>query len=194
MNKEIGEKRKRKLKESEKHKVLKKVAKRHLVEYYNVREEDIYEDFPMGDHVFDIIAFPRRSREGPNSFSLIAYECGNIKGNCIDCLKKINDMLDFVDIIIWIPYSIYHNPAADIINRNFQELDKKGNVIFSTEEFDLKRFPLRLKIVKNEKRLLKKKGIRRDIRVEDNFISSLAFMKKKVYDSIMQKDIELISS
>lgn len=169
-------KRKRSIKESEKHAILKKIAKRFLKEFFGVREEDIYEDFPIGDHIFDIIAYPKRSRKGASRLSIISSECGNLgTKNCIDCLKKIEDMLDFVDLVIWVPYSIFYNPFADILGSiSFSELDKKGRVKFSTEEFDLHKVPMKLRILKTERRI-------KNITTNEDFISGLAFCKGYVY-------------
>ena len=170
-------------KDSEKHRVYKKIAKRYLKEFFGVRQEDIFEEFPIGEHIFDVIAYPRRSRKNAAKLSIITLECGNLnaKGDCIRCLRKISDMLDFVDIVIWMPYSIHHNPFADILmSQSFQELYNEGKIKFSTESLDLHKVPMNLRILKSERKF-------HNAHDGTDFLGALAFFKGETYQILKKR-------
>lgn len=183
--------RKRNLKESEEHKLLKQVGRRFFKNYFGVRDEDIYEDFPLGDYVFDVLVYPKRSRPEASKLSILSMECGSLscKGSkdCINYLRKIADMLDFVDLVIWVPYSIYYTPFADILSsRSFSKLDENGKVIFSTESLGLHKGTINLPINKDEQVLLNISSSSKDA------IVGLIFVKGDTYEKLKNKGITFL--
>lgn len=95
--------------ESEHHKQLKNYAKLLLSKKFHIPREFIFEEFPLGNIRPDIIAYPP---VGLKYFingklpAIIGVECGNIKSNIEANYIHFKEMLELMDLVIWIPYKL----------------------------------------------------------------------------------------
>ena len=105
--------------ESKQHKLLKEYGSLLLSKEFNVPKEHIYTEFSVGSIRFDVIAYPPVELNGE---MIIGIECGNKKSNVFDNYKHFEKALKFVDLIIWLPYTIYRAPYSDLINSKIKEI------------------------------------------------------------------------
>lgn len=115
-------------KESERHKLLKEYAKLLLSKSFGVPKEHIYEEFTIGSTKFDVIAYPPVELK---NVKIIGVECGNKKSNIPDNYNHFRNALKFVDLIFWIPYSIYYAPYIDLIHSRIKD------IVFIQMSFDI---------------------------------------------------------
>lgn len=114
--------------ESERHKLLKEYGKLFLQHHFGVPKEHIHEEFSVGSTKFDVIAYPPVEMKGTWT---IGMECGQKKSNVKENYEHFSRALNFVDIIFWIPYTIYRAPYADMIRC------KIGDVFFQQFAYDI---------------------------------------------------------
>jgi hypothetical protein len=118
--------------ESERHKLLKEYGKVLLQKYFGVPEEHIYEEFTIGFTKFDIAAYP--PLEMKDAWT-IGIECGQKKSNVRENYEHFTRALKFADIILWIPYTIYRAPYADMIHC---KIDNMISIQFAYDIIDSK--------------------------------------------------------
>lgn len=108
-----------KRKESEDHRLLKEFAVSLLNKSFKIPKEHIYQEFSVGNIKFDVIAYPPVELKSKN---IIGVECGNKKGNVKANYEHFRRALNFIDLIIWIPYSIFYAPYADLVHCKIKDI------------------------------------------------------------------------
>ncbi len=107
-------------KESKSHRLLKEYAKLLLSKVFHFPNKYIYEEFAIGSVRYDVIAYP--PVEFRNESNIIGVECGNIKNNVLANYTHFKKALEFVNVIIWIPYDIRIAPCVDLVSSRIKDI------------------------------------------------------------------------
>jgi hypothetical protein len=93
-----------------------------------VFQRNMSEEFTIGSIKFDVIAYPPIEL---TNVKIIGVECSNKKSNILKNYSHFRNALKFVDLIIWIPYTIFLAPYSDLIHSKIKD------VIFIQGSFDI---------------------------------------------------------
>jgi hypothetical protein len=114
--------------ESERHVLLKEFAGKKLRDVFDVPQESIELEFPLGNARYDVAAYPPVDAMYLPS---VGVECGRKKSTRKENEKYFEQCLRYIDMVLWLPYSIYESSFADLM------LAPNENIVTLPVNFDI---------------------------------------------------------
>lgn len=115
------------------YRLLKEFARHQLREGFAVPDEYVHEEFPLGEVVLDVVAYPPVERSDE---AAIAVECGDREAPIGETRHRFEAALRHVDLLVWFPFTVYCDSVMDVV----EGADGRLSVAAGAFDIDNRRF------------------------------------------------------